>query len=411
MTRIVNAHRAPKVLAVASAIDLRFAYGCTPAWWQIWKAMHEAGVELILTPYRGDGLASLWWRTEPNPCRLEGEVFERLRKATARLRGDTHLRRPEQSPHDSVQDRLAREMIWRHVTPRWKRHLATIIERERDVDAVVVFGVPMSHLRGIPTALRERFGVPVVYYDPDVPMSLPEYGGMDTGFNIYRGADPAEYDLVLSNSEGGIDRLRELGARRVEHLFWGVDPELFMPRDVDKQYDVLFYGYGEKFRHEWLRELIAEPSGRMPHVDFAVAGADFPHTIGRARRLAYFEPSQLPDAISAARINLNVARRPHAAVTASSTSRLFELAAAGAAIVTNPYLGIERWFEPGDELLVVNDADDAVETYQLLLDDPDRAAELGRRARQRVLEEHTVALQVRRLLGLIGVVDKSATAV
>jgi hypothetical protein len=26
----------PKVLAVASAIDLDFRYGCTPAWWQLW---------------------------------------------------------------------------------------------------------------------------------------------------------------------------------------------------------------------------------------------------------------------------------------------------------------------------------------------------------------------------------------
>ena len=128
------------------------------------------------------------------------------------------------------------------MTPRWRRHLERILERERDVDAVVVFTVPMSHLRGIPTALRERFGVPVVYYDADVPMSLPEFGGMDTGFNIYHGADPGEYDLVLSNSEGGLGRLRELGARRAEHLFWGADPELFAPQPVEKELDVFFYG-------------------------------------------------------------------------------------------------------------------------------------------------------------------------
>ena len=52
---------------------------------------------------------------------------------------------------------------------------------------------------------------------------------MDTGFNYYFGADPSEYDLVVSNSEGGLDRLRELGARRAEAVFWGADPELFQP--------------------------------------------------------------------------------------------------------------------------------------------------------------------------------------
>ena len=191
------------------------------------------------------------------------------------MRGDTHLRRDEEEPRDARTDRLVRELIWRYVTPRWQRHVERILERERDVDAVVVFTVPMSHLRGIPTALRERFDVPVVYYDADVPMSLPEFGGMDTGFNIYHGADPGEYDLVLSNSEGGIPRLLELGARRADHLFWGADPELFAPQDVDKELDVFFYGYGDKFRRNWMRELIGEPSRRLPDADFALDGTDF----------------------------------------------------------------------------------------------------------------------------------------
>src|SRR5436190_12947387 len=262
--------RTPKILALVSAVDLSFRYGCTPAWWKIWKGMYEAGVDLILTPYRGPAIAAPWWRTEPNPCEREGELFEKARRGVARLRGDTHLRRNEEEPQDSRNDRLVRELIWRYITPRWHRHVERILERERDVAAVVVFTVPMSHLRGIPTALRERFDVPFVYYDADVPMSLPEFGGMDTGFNIYHGADPGEYDLVLSNSEGGIGRLLELGARRAEAVFWGADPELFAPLPVEKEHGVFFYGYGDKFRGEWMAALVGEPSRRLPEVDFAL---------------------------------------------------------------------------------------------------------------------------------------------
>ena len=50
--------KAPKILAVASAIDLDFRYGCTPAWWQLWKGLYEVGVDLIVTPYRGRAVES-----------------------------------------------------------------------------------------------------------------------------------------------------------------------------------------------------------------------------------------------------------------------------------------------------------------------------------------------------------------
>ena len=392
--------KAPKILAVASAIDLDFRYGCTPAWWQLWKGLYEVGVDLIVTPYRGRAVESPWWRTAPNPAYLEGESFARARGALARLKGDRYLRREESDPGDT--DRLVREVVWRWVTPRWERHIERILEREGDVDAVLVFTVPMSHLRGIPTHLRERFGVPVVFYDGDVPMSLPEFGGMDTGFNYYYGADPGEYDLVVSNSEGGLDRLRELGARRAEALFWGADPELFKPLPVEKEHDVFFYGYGDKFRREWMRELIGEPSRRLPDVDFALGGEDFRGDIGRARSLGVIPFNAFNRAISSSRVALNVTRRAHATVRASSTARPFELAMAGAAIVSNPHDGIETWFEPGRELLVVEDADGATAAYRELLGDPGAAEELGARARERALDEHTYAHRARRLLELIG---------
>ena len=393
----------PKILAVASAIDLDFRYGCTPAWWQLWKGMYEAGVDLIVTPYRGRPVESPWWRVEPNPTYREGESYAAARSVLARLKGDSHLRRAEDNPDETALDRMSRELIWRWVTPRWQRHVERILERERDVDAVIVYTVPMSHLRGVPTALRERFGVPVVYYDGDVPMSLPEFGGMDTGFNIYHGADPSEYDMVVSNSEGGIRRLLELGARRAEAVFWGADPELFQPRAVEKTSDVFFYGYGDKFRRDWMAAMVGEPSRRAPEIDFALGGGDFQGDTGDARLVGDVPFNVFSHAISAARVNLNITRRSHATVPASATSRPFELAATGAAIVSNPYAGIERWFEPGRELLVVDGAEAALDAYRELLGDPAQAEAMGARARERVLDEHTFAHRARQLLDLVGI--------
>ena len=107
-------------------------------------------------------------------------------------------------------------------------------------------------------------------------------------------------------------------------------------------------------------------------------------------------------AISGARINLNVTRRSHATVPLSSTCRPFELASAGAAIVSNPHEGIEQWFEPGSEILVVQDEVQALAAYRELLGDPAQAEAMGARARERVLDEHTYAHRARRVIDLLG---------
>jgi spore maturation protein CgeB len=246
-----------------------------------------------------------------------------------------------------------------------------------------------------------------VFYDGDVPMSLPEFGGMDTGFNWYHQAEPSEYDLLISNSEGGLERLRQLGAPRAEAVFWGADPEFFAPQAVDKSMDVFFYGYGDKFRRDWVQAMVGEASRALPDADFALGGRDFQGDVGRARLVGDVPFNVFARAISSARVNLCITRRSHATVYASSSCRPFELASAGAAIVANPYDGIERWFEPGSELLVVNDASEAIGAYRDLLADPAQAEELGRRARERVLDEHTYRHRARQLLELIGLRERA----
>jgi spore maturation protein CgeB len=241
-----------------------------------------------------------------------------------------------------------------------------------------------------------------MFYDGDVPMSLPEFGGMDTGFNWYHQADPSEYDLVVSNSEGGLERLREMGARETAAVFWGADPDFFAPQDVAKEMDVFFYGYGDKFRREWVESMIGVPSRNLSDVDFALGGRDFRADTGNARLVGDIPFNMFARAISAAHVNLCITRRSHATVYASSSCRPFELASSGAAIVSNPYAGLDRWFEPGSELMVVESADEATAAYRSLLDDPAQAEEMGRRARERVLDEHTYRHRARQLLELVG---------
>ena len=212
----------------------------------------------------------------------------------------------------------------------------------------------MAHLRGIPTYLRERFDLPIVFYDGDVPMSLPEFGGMDTGFNYYHEADPGEYDLVVSNSEGGLERLRELGARRAEAVFWGADPDFFAPqRRSRRRWTSSSTATATSSGASGCRRSSASPRARCPTSTSRSAAATSTATSDARARIGDVPFNAFARAISAARVNLCITRRSHATVYASSSCRPFELASAGAAIVANPYNGIERWFEPGSELIVV----------------------------------------------------------
>ena len=139
---------------------------------------------------------------------------------------------------------------------------------------------------------------------------------MDTGFNYYHGADPSEYDFVVSNSEGGCARLLELGARRVETVFWAADPEFFAPQPVEKDADVFFYGYGDKFRREWMQAMVGEPSrGARRRSTSRSAAATSRATSARRGCSATSRSTSSPRAISAARVNLNITRRSHATVS------------------------------------------------------------------------------------------------
>ena len=148
-------------------------------------------------------------------------------------------------------------------------------------------------------------------------------------------------------------------------------------------------GLRRQLREEWLTKLITEPSRRNTQIRFVVAGRDFQVNLGRAELTGPVPYSEFGRFVSRSKISLNITRRSHTTVYASATSRPFELAAFGACIVSQPYKGIEEWFEVGKELLVAGNADEAAELYASLLEDKEVASALGRRARDRILAEHT----------------------
>ena len=58
--------KTPKIVAVASAADLDFRYGCTPAWWQLWKGLHDGRrrPDRDAVPRQGDRVAVVAYGAE-----------------------------------------------------------------------------------------------------------------------------------------------------------------------------------------------------------------------------------------------------------------------------------------------------------------------------------------------------------
>ena len=388
-----------KLFFLVSSLDLTQPFSATPAWWQLMKGLYEIGVDVIAAPYQGPAIESLWWRAADNPAQLYGDAFKGVRDMMRRF---TPKSTPQPASNDeSASDRLVRQIANTTIAPLWERHLDRILTREPDIDAIIVLTVPLNHLTGVPSAIMQKHNKPVIYYDGDVPASLPNMAGFATGFRIYQGADVSEYAAFISNSEGGAETIKQMGAKAVHTLFYGADPDVFSPIDVPAQdLDVMFYGHGREYRDEWIDSMIKAPSLALPDKRFAVRGTKL-GDLGRAEMLPYLSFSKLREYACRTKLNLCITRAAHANVFASSSSRPFELAAMGCCIVGNPYQGVERWFEPGREIFIVHSQEEAIDRYRYLLTHDDERRAAGIAARARVLKEHTFRHRARELATII----------
>ncbi len=390
-----------KLLVAVSSLDLRQPFSATPAWWQLMKGLYELGVEIVATPYQGTAVESLWWRSYPNPAHWQGGAFKALRDFSRSLLPRRARVSEGASAGDGLSDRAIRKTAQTFIAPVWRRHLERILTREPDFDALLFLTIPLNHLTGVPSDLTGKFGLPVFYFDGDVPASLPNMRGFASGFRIYQGANLSEYTAFISNSSGGADLLRQLGARHAHTVWYGADPDVFSPTAAPTQdLDVFFYGHGREYRSEWIEGMITAPSRQMPEAQFAVRGLNL-GDLGQARQLPYLSFSKLREYVCRSKLNLCITRGAHASVYASSSSRPFELAAMGACIVANPYEGIEEWFEPDKEAVVVHSPEEAVERYRYLLANEGERLAIGRAARERVLKQHTFRHRARDLMSII----------
>jgi spore maturation protein CgeB len=247
---------------------------------------------------------------------------------------------------------------------------------------------------------RGRFAI---FYDLDTPVTLGSLDGQPAPYLPRDGM--IGFDLVLSATGGpALDALaRRLGADPVWPLYGGVDPDEYTAEPGARRADVAlsYLGTYSPDRQWLLASLFMEAARRLPDRVFLIGGAQYPHDFPWTPNtlfVRHVDPAQHRRFYGSSPLTLNVTRASMARMGYCPPLRLFEAAACETAVVSDIWEGIETFFTPGEEILLAQSVEDVIGA--IALGDAE-LGRIGRRARQRVLDEHSAAHRASELLWLM----------
>jgi len=261
----------------------------------------------------------------------------------------------------------------------------------RRADFVVIGSYVPDGIAVAERVLAIRRG-PVAFYDIDTPVTLQ---GIRDGTTAYVSKELiGRFELYLSFTGGPTLRTLETdyGAKRARALYCGVDPELYFAESRPIEYELGYLGTYSEDRQGTLNRLLLEPARIRREKAFIVAGAQYPDDVvfpPNVEHVVHLPPAEHRAFYGSQRFTLNVTREAMRRLGYSPSVRLFEAAACATPIVSDTWPGIETFFEPGREILLVNGTEDVVRALDSM-PEGERIA-IGRRARERVLREHTSA--------------------
>jgi spore maturation protein CgeB len=239
------------------------------------------------------------------------------------------------------------------------------------------------------------------FYDLDTPATLERLRrGEVVPYLPPRGL--GGFDLVLSYTGGrALDALTgELGARRVVPLYGSVDPEAHRPAAPRAEWTggCSYLGTYSADRQDALDALFLAPARARPTTRFVLGGSMYPEGFPWSDNvwyLAHVAPSDHPSFYASCPLTISVTRRAFKELGHCPSGRLFEAAACGAPVLSDRWEGIDAFYASGEEILVADTTPEALAALDL-----DRAtlARIGRRARERTLDEHTSLHRARELV-------------
>ena len=239
-------------------------------------------------------------------------------------------------------------------------------------------------------ALRSA-GTGALFWDVDAPATLARLeGNPDDPFHKVL----KDYDAILCYGGGEEVRSRylALNARRCEIVYNALDPASHFPVEPDRRFtgDLGFLGNRLPDRERRVEAFFFAPARRLSSRQFVLGGSGWDSTASSLPNLRYVGHVYTTDHNAfnmSPKAVINISRDDMAEAGFSPATRVFEAAGSGSCLITDYWEGIELFLEPGEEVLVAHDGEDVASWVEEL--SPERAKAIGRRARERVLSEHT----------------------
>jgi spore maturation protein CgeB len=283
-----------------------------------------------------------------------------------------------------------RVVVW----PATAEGMARALEAGRQADLIVKasgVGVFDAELEAAVLAMR-RPGNLVAFWDVDAPATLDRVKS--------DAADPfaaliPRYDLILTYGGGEpvVRAYRRLGARACAPIYNALDPSTHFPVPRDPRYtaEMGFLGNRLPDREARVADFFFAAAANLPQASFLLGGAGWddrplPENVHYVGHVGTADHNAFN---CSARAVLNVNRASMATYGFSPPTRVFEAAGAGACLITDRWVGIERFLEPEREILVADDGEQVA--WHLAGLGANRARAIGAAARARILAEHTYA--------------------
>jgi len=233
-----------------------------------------------------------------------------------------------------------------------------------------------------------------IFWDVDAPATL-ERVRLDE-HDAFRPL-VARYDLIFTYGGGQpvVDAYTALGARRTVPIYNALDPTTHFRVTPLPQFAsaLTFLGNRLPDREARVHEFFLRPAARLVDRTFLLGGAGWneDEMPSNVRYVGHVGTGDHNSVNSSAQAVLNINRSSMATCGFSPPTRVFEAAGAGACVITDRWDGIDRFLEPGCEVLIAEDGDDVA----ALLDDtgPERCREIGAAAQRRVLASHTYEMR------------------